>query len=98
MLGNLLDNACKWAKTHVTISSAQVDGLVIISVDDDGPGIVPAMRDAVLQRGVRADEAAPGTGLGLSIVRDLADVYGGSIALATSPAGGLRAQLALPAC
>jgi signal transduction histidine kinase len=98
MLGNLLDNACKWAKTHVTISSAQVDGLVIISVDDDGPGIVPAMRDAVLQRGVRADEAAPGTGLGLSIVRDLADVYGGSIALATSPAGGLRVQLALPAC
>jgi signal transduction histidine kinase len=98
MLGNLLDNACKWAKTRVTVSSARVDRLVIISVDDDGPGIAPAMRDAVVQRGVRADEAAPGSGLGLSIVRDLADVYGGSIALDSSPAGGLRAQLALPAC
>ena len=55
------------------------------------------MRDLVLQRGVRADEAAPGSGLGLAIVRDLAELYGGSVALDGSPAGGLRARLRLPA-
>ena len=69
----------------------------MITVDDDGPGLDPSMRDAVLQRGVRADEAAPGSGLGLAIVRDLAELYGGSIALDSSPDGGLRAQLTLPA-
>ncbi len=66
-------------------------------MDDDGPGIDPALRDVVLQRGVRADEAAPGSGLGLAIVRDLAELYGGTIALDRSPAGGVRAQLTLPA-
>jgi signal transduction histidine kinase len=55
------------------------------------------MRERVLQRGVRADEAAPGSGLGLAIVRDLAQLYGGAIALETSPRGGLRARLTLPA-
>ncbi|HET9262368.1 MAG TPA: sensor histidine kinase [Vicinamibacterales bacterium] len=96
MLGNLLDNACKWSRSRVSIESAQVDGRIVVTVDDDGPGIPAAMREAVLQRGVRADEAAPGTGLGLAIVRDLAELYGGSIALADSPLGGLRASLKLP--
>jgi signal transduction histidine kinase len=64
-------------------------------VDDDGPGIAPALRQAVLQRGVRADEAAPGSGFGLAIVRELAEVYGGSLSLSASPAGGLRATLTL---
>jgi signal transduction histidine kinase len=68
-----------------------------VSGHDDGPGIEPALRPMVLQRGVRADEAAPGSGPGLAIVRDLADVYGGSIALDQSPLGGLRARLQLPA-
>jgi signal transduction histidine kinase len=106
MLGNLLDNACKWAKTRVTISSgasglsaearsAKADAVVIV-VDDDGPGLDAAMRESVLQRGVRADQAAPGSGLGLAIVRDLAELYGGSIALGSSPLGGLRAMLTLP--
>ena len=66
-------------------------------MDDDGPGLDPSMRTAVLQRGVRADEAAPGSGFGLAIVRDLADLYGGAITLDASPLGGLRAQLQLPA-
>jgi signal transduction histidine kinase len=60
-------------------------------------GLDAAKRDVVLQRGVRADEAAPGSGLGLAIVRDLAEVYGGSIALTDSPLGGLRGILSLPA-
>ncbi len=67
-----------------------------ITVDDDGPGLAPAMRDKVLLRGVRADEQAAGSGLGLAIVRDLAELYQGSIALSESPFGGLRATLTLP--
>jgi signal transduction histidine kinase len=66
-------------------------------VDDDGPGLPASMREVVLQRGVRADEASPGSGLGLAIVRDLAALYGGGIALEPAPAGGLRARLRLPA-
>ncbi len=97
MLGNLLDNACKWAKSAIRVQSFRENGSIVILVDDDGPGIVPEMRDVVLQRGVRADEAAPGSGLGLSIVRDLAEVYGGTISLENSPQGGLRARLQLPA-
>ena len=96
MLGNLLDNACKWARSRVEIESSNRDDLVTITVDDDGGGLDPSMRDAVLQRGVKADEAAPGSGFGLAIVRDLAELYGGSIALSASPAGGLRAELRLP--
>lgn len=97
MLGNLLDNACKWAKSSIKIQSAQENDAVVLTVDDDGPGLALAMRDVVLQRGVRADEAAPGSGLGLAIVGDLAELYGGSIALEDSPMGGLRARLRLPA-
>jgi signal transduction histidine kinase len=96
MLGNLLDNACKWTKSRVTLTSSLQDSTLTILVDDDGPGIDPQQRDVVLNRGVRADEAAPGFGLGLAIVRDLAELYGGTIALETSPLGGLRARLSLP--
>jgi len=98
MLGNLLDNGCKWAKSRVTVESAACEGDIVITVDDDGPGLDPSMRDVVLQRGVRADEAAPGSGLGLAIVRDLAELYGGTIALSRSPDGGVRARLQLPSC
>ena len=97
MLGNLLDNACKWAKARVRVESTLVGSAVVMSVDDDGPGLDPSMREAVLQRGVRADEAAPGSGFGLAIVRELAELYGGSISLGSSPAGGVRARLQLPA-
>ena len=97
MLGNLLDNACKWARSRVAIDAAANGGGVLITVDDDGPGLEPAMWEAVLQRGVRADEAAPGSGFGLAIVRDLAELYGGTIALGAAPMGGVRAGLHLPA-
>jgi signal transduction histidine kinase len=96
MLGNLLDNACRWARTEVTITSVATGAGILITVDDDGPGLEASMLEVVLQRGVRADEAAPGSGLGLAIVRDLAELYGGSIALTSSPAGGLGARLQLP--
>ena len=97
MLGNLLDNACKWAATRVSLSS-RIDGdRVEIAIEDDGPGIAEELRPAMLRRGVRADEASPGSGLGLSIVGDLAEVYGGTIALGTAPSGGLRATVTLPA-
>ena len=97
MLGNLLENACKWGRSQVTIDASQAGAGVEMIVDDDGSGLAEGMREAVLQRGVKADEAAPGSGLGLAIVRDLAELYGGSIALDTSPLGGLRARLRLPA-
>ena len=97
MLGNLLDNACKWAKSRVELASRAKDGLIEIIVDDDGPGLDPSLREKVLQRGVRVDEAAPGSGLGLAIVADLVELYDGSLELAHSPGGGLRAILQLPA-
>ena len=96
MLGNLMDNACKWTRSRVTLSSAAAGSAVAVWVDDDGPGVPVSQRDAVLQRGVRADEAAPGTGLGLAIVRDLAQLYGGSIELREAASGGLCAVLTLP--
>ena len=97
MIGNLLDNACKWGRSHVHIDAHKAESALDVIVDDDGAGLDAGLRESVLQRGVRADEAAPGSGLGLAIVRDLAEVYGGSISLHTSPLGGLRARLRLPA-
>ena len=110
MLGNLLDNACKWARARVTLASTSEASpgdpartgeprrapMIEIVVDDDGPGLAGSMREAVLQRGVRADETAPGSGFGLAIVRELAELYGGSIVLDAAPSGGLRARLRLP--
>lgn len=96
MLGNLLDNASRFARGRVVISSTHRGPVVVISVDDDGPGLAEELREKVVQRGVRADEAAPGSGLGLAIVRDLVELYGGTIALDCSPLGGLRASVELP--
>jgi signal transduction histidine kinase len=96
MLGNLLDNACKWARGRVVVGASVSGERVVVTVDDDGGGIAPELREAVLQRGVRADEAAPGSGLGLAIVRDLAELYGGSIRLGASVHGGVAASLQLP--
>jgi signal transduction histidine kinase len=95
MLGNLLDNACKFARSRVAITSSVNGPALLITIDDDGPGLDPTLRDAVLQRGVRADEAAPGSGFGLAIVRDLAELYRGSIVLEQSPEGGVRAGVGL---
>ena len=104
MVGNLVDNACKWAQSRVAIevggraaATATASRRVRIVVDDDGPGLSPAEREQVARRGRRLDETKPGSGLGLSIVVELAGLYGGGLTLGTAPIGGLRAELVLPA-
>jgi signal transduction histidine kinase len=100
MAGNLIDNACKWARSRVEVSLERLDGAgserLAIRVSDDGPGLSPDQRAEALKRGRRLDETVPGTGLGLSIVVDLAALYGGELDLSPSAAGGLRATLELP--
>src|SRR5215831_3048525 len=104
MIGNLVDNACKWASSRVAIEVVRErpDPLkeyqvVRIIVDDDGRGLSPSERERVAKRGQRLDETKPGSGLGLSIVLELAALYGGSLTLGTAPVGGVRAELVLPA-
>ncbi len=96
MLGNLLDNACKWTASAVIVTATRSVDAVTLLVDDDGPGIDPSMLDRVVQRGARAHVDAPGHGLGLAIVDDLARLYGGSLALERGDRAGLRARLVLP--
>ena len=96
LVGNLLDNACKWARTRCSITVRQAGARVAVVAEDDGQGISAEMRSQVLTRGVRADEAVPGTGLGLAIVRDLTEAYGGKVVLDESPLGGLRAAIDVP--
>ncbi|EMD99169.1 MULTISPECIES: sensor histidine kinase [Stutzerimonas stutzeri subgroup] len=97
LLGNLLDNACKWARSRVELSIERSgDGFVLL-VDDDGPGIPAAQREQVIDRGVRLDESAEGHGLGLGIVSDILTAWRGEWSLEESPLGGLRVSIALPA-
>ena len=99
MVGNLLDNACKWAKSRVQLEATKANGSrhFTVLVDDDGPGLTAAEREKAVKRGQRLDESKPGSGLGLSIVADLAHLYKGRFQLEPSPQGGLRARLELPA-
>lgn len=104
MVGNLVDNACKWADGRIVVTGAREHSptsadraFFSITVDDDGPGLTATERDAVGLRGRRLDETKPGSGLGLSIVSELASLYGGSLRLDAAPLGGLRAVLRLPA-
>jgi signal transduction histidine kinase len=103
MTGNLVDNACKWASSRVSIEAtveppvqAGAPSSLRIVVDDDGRGLSAAERAQVSRRGQRLDESKPGSGLGLSIVSDLAALYGGHLTLGDAPIGGLRAELKLP--
>ncbi len=102
MAGNLVDNAYKWASSRVAIEvgleqPAPGKHVVRIVVDDDGPGLTAAERAQVTRRGQRLDQSKPGSGLGLSIVVELATLYGGNLTLGSSPIGGLRTELTLPA-
>jgi signal transduction histidine kinase len=96
ILGNLMDNACKWARARVSVGGAADDaGGLALWVDDDGPGLSPDEAERALGRGVRLDERVQGSGLGLAIVDDLVRAHGGQLLLERAPAGGLRARVAL---
>ena len=98
LAGNLLDNACKWCDSQVslTIKPADADGGMIMTVADDGPGIPQDAADALLQRGSRLDESAPGHGIGLAVVRDIARSYGGDVAVGKSALGGAEITVTIP--
>ncbi|MBR9970969.1 sensor histidine kinase [Magnetospirillum sulfuroxidans] len=96
MLGNLMENACKWARGHVRVGAvAGADGITV-TVADDGPGLTPEQAEAASRRGKRLDEMTEGWGLGLSIVADLVAVNGGSLDFGRSTLGGLEVRLHLP--
>ncbi|MCJ1884103.1 sensor histidine kinase [Pseudomonas sp. LA21] len=96
MLGNLLDNACKWADARVRLAVEKGAETYRLSVDDDGPGIAEDQRASVLERGTRLDEQVAGHGLGLGIARDIAAACGGGLKLESSALGGLRVVVELP--
>ncbi len=97
MLGNLIDNGCKWAKSRVKVRCEKTGGRLVLTVEDDGPGLSAQQRVQVGTRGERLDESVPGSGLGLAIVRDISKLYGGFFALDESSLGGVLARLDLPA-
>ncbi|HVW74988.1 MAG TPA: HAMP domain-containing sensor histidine kinase [Rhizomicrobium sp.] len=97
MLGNLIDNACKWARSRVRVRCEKAGGRLVFRIEDDGPGLSAEQRSQVGERGERLDESVPGTGLGLAIVRDISKLYGGFFVLDASSLGGLQARLELPA-
>ena len=104
IVGNLVDNACKWAKSKVSVATAYVPpgsdeapGALTILIEDDGPGLTDEQMEQATTRGKRLDESKPGSGLGLSIVTDLVTLYQGRFSLSRSPLGGLRAEVVLPA-
>jgi two-component system sensor histidine kinase PhoQ len=96
LLGNLLDNAFKWCSKDVQISAAAQRGHLILSIEDDGPGIEPSQATNILQRGVRADEMVPGHGIGLAIVRDIVAAYAGTIEIGRGSLGGAAIGLDFP--
>ena len=96
LLGNLLDNACKWTDSQVRLRIERSDSAYVLSVDDDGPGIDSERREEVLSRGIRLDEQTAGHGLGLGIVRDIVDAWDGSLTLHDSQLGGLQVRIELP--
>ena len=102
LVGNLMDNACKWCRERVRVCVVVEDGRaggrenLTLAVEDDGPGIAAEDRAKVLERGVRTDESVPGHGLGLAMVHDTVDLYGGKLVVDASPLGGARFSLRLP--
>ena len=96
MVGNLMENACKWARSEVMVRVRDGAEALTIEVEDDGKGLTQEERAGALKRGVRLDETTPGTGLGLSIVKELAELHRGSLDLGDSGMGGLKAVLKFP--
>ena len=103
IVGNLVDNGLKWAKSRVDIKVAPARstllgraGMLRIDIDDDGPGLTAEQQTQALSRGHRLDQSKPGSGLGLSIVSELVELYSGTMVLERSPLGGLRVSITLP--
>ena len=99
IIGNVMENACKWCAAEVRVTAAALDGAprrFALAVEDDGAGLAAEQRQTVLRRGQRLDENAPGSGLGLSIVDELVRAYGGALSLSESDLGGLKVTLTLP--
>ena len=96
MIGNLMENACKWAASEVRVTVSDTGQCVTITVEDDGKGLSADEREAAMKRGVRLDETTPGTGLGLSIVKELAELHKGQLELGVAALGGLSAVLRFP--
>ncbi len=96
LLGNLLDNACKWADAEIRLEIVETAGGYRLSIEDDGPGIPEQRRDEVFSRGARLDEQTTGHGLGLGIVRDIVEAWGAQMRLLSSPLGGLLVMIDLP--
>jgi signal transduction histidine kinase len=95
--GNVIENAGKWCRGKVRVSAAASGAeAMIVTVEDDGPGLPADRREDALKRGARLDESAPGSGLGLAIVDELARAYGGALTLGDSPMGGLKVDISLP--
>lgn len=97
LFGNLLDNAGKWADRQVRLEVAQREESYLVRIEDDGPGVPEAQREAILERGSRLDEAVAGHGLGLGIARDIVESSGGTLVLEASELGGLAVDIRLPA-
>ena len=96
LLGNVLDNACKWCRSRVRASAVLSEGQLALTVEDDGSGISDADAQRVLERGNRADQSVPGHGIGLAVTRDIVEAYGGSVVIARSTLGGASVTLVLP--
>lgn len=98
LLGNLLDNACKYGNGRVWVRAACHAGRLELTVDDDGPGIPPDQREVALRRGTRLDSRRPGQGLGLPAAEEIAAALDGALVLESAPTGGLRVRVKLPGC
>ena len=96
ILGNLIENAAKWARKQVLVTVQREGNNVVLAIGDDGPGVDPAKYSEIFKRGVRMDEQAPGSGLGLAIVSELVELYSGHLNLSASTLGGLLVRLTLP--
>jgi two-component system sensor histidine kinase PhoQ len=101
LCGNLLDNACKWCRSHVRVTlRRELDALgrvrLRLTLEDDGSGVALADRERILERGTRADEQVDGQGLGLAMVREIVALYGGELSIGDSPLGGAQIEVVLP--
>ena len=96
MLGNVLDNACKWCEARVRVSATLESARLALTIEDDGHGIDPADAERVLERGTRADQSMPGHGIGLAVTRDIVEAYGGRVEIERSELGGALVVLRLP--